>query len=100
MSGAPCPAPDTEVFAAPPSSAEPVLPLLRHVGRRGNTTVYEWRTGLEPVRVERPEVQEVPEQPKEDAVRAALRCCGGLGRLAATRRDPPLPSFPLPSCSP
>uniref|UniRef100_A0A8B9R1G7 CDK5 regulatory subunit associated protein 3 n=1 Tax=Anas platyrhynchos TaxID=8839 RepID=A0A8B9R1G7_ANAPL len=55
-------------FAVPPSSAEPVLPLLRHVGRRGNTTVYEWRTGLEPVRVERPEVQEVPEQPKEDAV--------------------------------
>ncbi|XP_040393014.1 CDK5 regulatory subunit-associated protein 3 isoform X1 [Cygnus olor] len=50
------------------SSAEPVLPLLRHVGRRGNTTVYEWRTGLEPVRVERPEVQEVPEQPKEDAI--------------------------------
>uniref|UniRef100_A0A8B9R856 CDK5 regulatory subunit associated protein 3 n=1 Tax=Anas platyrhynchos TaxID=8839 RepID=A0A8B9R856_ANAPL len=58
-------------FAVPPSSAEPVLPLLRHVGRRGNTTVYEWRTGLEPVRVERPEVQEVPEQPKEDAVRAS-----------------------------
>ncbi|XP_035170459.1 CDK5 regulatory subunit-associated protein 3 isoform X2 [Oxyura jamaicensis] len=50
------------------SSAEPVLPLLRHVGRRGNTTVYEWRTGLEPVRVERPEVQEVPEQPKEDEI--------------------------------
>lgn len=50
------------------SSAEPVLPLLRHVGRRGNTTVYEWRTGLEPLRVERPEVQEVPEQPKEDAI--------------------------------
>uniref|UniRef100_A0A8B9R5N0 CDK5 regulatory subunit associated protein 3 n=1 Tax=Anas platyrhynchos TaxID=8839 RepID=A0A8B9R5N0_ANAPL len=74
-------------FAVPPSSAEPVLPLLRHVGRRGNTTVYEWRTGLEPVRVERPEVQEVPEQPKEDAVRAALRCCSGLGRPAATRRD-------------
>ncbi|NXK56860.1 CK5P3 protein, partial [Chauna torquata] len=50
------------------SSAEPVVPLLRHVGRRGNTTVYEWRTGLEPVQVERPEVQEVPEQPKEDTI--------------------------------
>lgn len=86
-SGAPCPAPDTDVPAAPTSSAEPVLPLLRHVGRRGNTTVYEWRTGLEPVRVERPEVQEVPEQPKEDAVRAGPvvlgavgLCCSGLGR--------------------
>ncbi|NXI64801.1 CK5P3 protein, partial [Anseranas semipalmata] len=50
------------------SSAEPVVPLLRHVGRKGNTTVYEWRTGLEPVRVERPEVQEVPEPPQEDTI--------------------------------
>ncbi|NXC49213.1 CK5P3 protein, partial [Penelope pileata] len=47
---------------------EPVVPLLRYVGSRGNTTVYEWRTGLEPVRVERPEVQEEPEQPKEDTI--------------------------------
>ncbi|NXE30767.1 CK5P3 protein, partial [Ardeotis kori] len=50
------------------SSAEPVVPLLRHVGSRGNTTVYEWRTGLQPSRVERPAAQEVPEQPKEDAI--------------------------------
>ncbi|NXA56635.1 CK5P3 protein, partial [Nothocercus julius] len=50
------------------SSAEQVTPLLRHVAKRGNTTVYEWRTGLEPVRVERPQVEEVPEQPKEHAI--------------------------------
>ncbi|KFW03631.1 CDK5 regulatory subunit-associated protein 3, partial [Fulmarus glacialis] len=36
------------------SSAELVVPLLRHVGKRGNTTVYEWRMGLQPLRVERP----------------------------------------------
>ncbi|NWS46010.1 CK5P3 protein, partial [Probosciger aterrimus] len=50
------------------SPAELVVPLLRYVGRRGNTTVYEWRTGLQPLRVERPELQEVPEQPKEDSI--------------------------------
>ncbi|KAK4808776.1 hypothetical protein QYF61_027261 [Mycteria americana] len=50
------------------SSAELVVPLLRHVGKRGNTTVYEWRTGLQPLRVERPEVEEVPEQLKEDTI--------------------------------
>uniref|UniRef100_A0A8B9MHW4 CDK5 regulatory subunit associated protein 3 n=1 Tax=Accipiter nisus TaxID=211598 RepID=A0A8B9MHW4_9AVES len=50
------------------SSEELVVPLLRHVGKRGNTTVYEWRTGLQPLRVERPEVEEVPEQPKEDTI--------------------------------
>ncbi|XP_075299571.1 CDK5 regulatory subunit-associated protein 3 isoform X2 [Opisthocomus hoazin] len=45
-----------------------VVPLLRHVGSRGNTTVYEWRTGLRPLRVERPRAQEVPEPPKEDTI--------------------------------
>uniref|UniRef100_A0A8C3PRK9 CDK5 regulatory subunit associated protein 3 n=1 Tax=Calidris pygmaea TaxID=425635 RepID=A0A8C3PRK9_9CHAR len=50
------------------SSSEVVVPLLRHVGKKGNTTVYEWRTGLQPLRVERPEVEEVPEQPKEDTI--------------------------------
>ncbi|NXS51154.1 CK5P3 protein, partial [Brachypteracias leptosomus] len=50
------------------SPAELVVPMLRHVGRRGNTTVYEWRTGLEPLRVERPVLEEVPEQPKEDTI--------------------------------
>ncbi|NXN13323.1 CK5P3 protein, partial [Indicator maculatus] len=49
-------------------SPELVVPMLRHVGRKGNTTVYEWRTGLQPLRVERPQVEEVPEQPKEDMI--------------------------------
>ncbi|NXG69593.1 CK5P3 protein, partial [Baryphthengus martii] len=50
------------------SPAELVVPMLRHVGKRGNTTVYEWRTGLQPLRVERPQLEEVPEQPKEDTI--------------------------------
>lgn len=69
--GGPCPVPGTDVPAVAASSAELVVPLLRHVGKKGNTTVYEWRTGLPPLRVERPEVEEVPEQPKEDTVRPA-----------------------------
>ncbi|NXH23312.1 CK5P3 protein, partial [Bucco capensis] len=55
------------------SSPELVVPMLRHVGLRGNTTVYEWRTGLQPLRLERPQLQEevlekVLEQPKEDTI--------------------------------
>ncbi|NWR90583.1 CK5P3 protein, partial [Furnarius figulus] len=45
-----------------------VVPLLRHVGSRGNTTVFEWRTGQEPRRVERPQLQEEPEPPGEDTI--------------------------------
>lgn len=59
----------TDVPVGAASPAELVVPLLRFVGSRGNTTVYEWRTGLRPLRVERPELQEEPEQPKEDSVR-------------------------------
>ncbi|XP_042642998.1 CDK5 regulatory subunit-associated protein 3 isoform X2 [Tyto alba] len=50
------------------SSTELVVPLLRYVGKKGNTTVYEWRTGLQPLQVERPEVEEVPEPPGEDTI--------------------------------
>ncbi|XP_065606088.1 CDK5 regulatory subunit-associated protein 3 [Cyrtonyx montezumae] len=50
------------------SSEGPVVPMLQYVGSKGNTTVYEWRTGFEPERVERPELQVVPEQPKEDVI--------------------------------
>lgn len=76
--GGPQPVPGTDVPAVAGSSEELVVPLLRHVGKRGNTTVYEWRTGLQPLRVERPEVEEVPEQPKEDTVRPGQRgpSCG------------------------
>lgn len=57
--------------------------MLRHVGKKGNTTVYEWRTGLQPLRVERPEVEEVPEQPKEDTV-----CPGQPGPSCGAGQSP------------
>ncbi|KAM6295471.1 LOW QUALITY PROTEIN: CDK5 regulatory subunit-associated protein 3 [Aegotheles albertisi] len=50
------------------SPAQPVVPLLRFVGARGNTTVHEWRTGLCPLRVERPEVTEPPQPPPQDTI--------------------------------
>ncbi|XP_017515067.3 CDK5 regulatory subunit-associated protein 3 isoform X1 [Manis javanica] len=49
------------------SPTEQVLPMLRHVQKRGNSTVYEWRTGTEPSVVERPGLEEPPEQ-VEDAI--------------------------------
>ncbi|XP_005394309.1 PREDICTED: CDK5 regulatory subunit-associated protein 3 [Chinchilla lanigera] len=50
------------------SPAEQVLPMLRFVQRRGNATVYEWRTGAEPAVVERPRLEEPPEPVEEDAI--------------------------------
>uniref|UniRef100_A0A667IQ31 CDK5 regulatory subunit associated protein 3 n=1 Tax=Lynx canadensis TaxID=61383 RepID=A0A667IQ31_LYNCA len=50
------------------SPTEQVLPMLRFVQRRGNTTVYEWRTGTEPSVVERPHLEEPPEPVEEDAI--------------------------------
>ncbi|KAF1475152.1 CDK5 regulatory subunit-associated protein 3, partial [Megadyptes antipodes antipodes] len=76
------------------SSAEVVVPLLRHVGKRGNTTVYEWRTGLQPLRVERPEVEEVPEQPKEDTVRP-----GQPGPSCGAGESPSRLCHPFPAAS-
>ncbi|NXI97702.1 CK5P3 protein, partial [Psophia crepitans] len=70
------------------SPAEVVVPMLRHVGERGNTTVYEWRTGLQPLRVQRPELEEVPEQPQEDAVRPGRPGLGaGAGVPFPLRQD-------------
>ncbi|XP_054851483.1 CDK5 regulatory subunit-associated protein 3 isoform X2 [Eublepharis macularius] len=43
------------------SSTEQVVPLLRHVQARGNTTIYEWRRGVKPASVERPMGEEVKE---------------------------------------
>ncbi|XP_072523233.1 CDK5 regulatory subunit-associated protein 3 [Salminus brasiliensis] len=40
--------------------SEPVLPMLSFVQRKGNTTVYEWRTGSAPTVIERPVVEELP----------------------------------------
>lgn len=50
------------------SSAEEVLPMLRFVQQRGNSTVYEWRTGTAPSQVERPHLEEPPEPVEEDAI--------------------------------
>ncbi|NXX30804.1 CK5P3 protein, partial [Nicator chloris] len=52
-----------------------VLPLLRFVAAHGNRSVFRWRTGREPQRLERPEPQEPPEPPREDTVGAG----GGTG---------------------
>ncbi|XP_066521717.1 CDK5 regulatory subunit-associated protein 3 [Hoplias malabaricus] len=40
--------------------SEPVLPMLSFIQRKGNTTVYEWRTGSAPTVIERPVVEEAP----------------------------------------
>lgn len=53
------------------SPEEQVLPMLRFVQTRGNCTVYEWRTGTAPSTVERPHLEEPPEQVEEDTVRGA-----------------------------
>ncbi|XP_058713950.1 CDK5 regulatory subunit-associated protein 3 isoform X3 [Poecile atricapillus] len=50
------------------SPGVPVLPLLRFVARNGNSSVFRWRTGLEPLRVERPRLREEPEPPREDTI--------------------------------
>lgn len=46
--------------------------MLRYVQKKGNSTVYEWRTGAEPAVVERPQLEEPPEQVQEDEVRQGL----------------------------
>uniref|UniRef100_A0A673V266 CDK5 regulatory subunit associated protein 3 n=1 Tax=Suricata suricatta TaxID=37032 RepID=A0A673V266_SURSU len=48
------------------SPTEQVLPMLQFVQKRGNATVYEWRTGTEPSVVERPHLEEPPEPVEED----------------------------------
>ncbi|XP_062993814.1 CDK5 regulatory subunit-associated protein 3 [Elgaria multicarinata webbii] len=50
------------------SSTEQVVPLLRHMQARGNTTIYEWRRGVKPTSVERPKTEEVKEAVEEDAI--------------------------------
>ncbi|NXW70199.1 CK5P3 protein, partial [Hirundo rustica] len=45
-----------------------VLPLLRFVATHGNCSVFRWRTGQEPLRLERPELQEAPEPLQQDTI--------------------------------
>ncbi|XP_060714568.1 CDK5 regulatory subunit-associated protein 3 [Tachysurus vachellii] len=40
--------------------SEPVLPMLSFVNQKGNTTVYEWKTGKVPAVIERHLVEEAP----------------------------------------
>ncbi|XP_051894560.1 CDK5 regulatory subunit-associated protein 3 [Pristis pectinata] len=42
---------------------EPIVPLLKYIQTKGNTTVYEWRTGLTPTAIERPVSRECAETP-------------------------------------
>ncbi|XP_074413745.1 CDK5 regulatory subunit-associated protein 3 isoform X3 [Zonotrichia albicollis] len=45
------------------------LPLLRHVVAHGNSSVFRWRTGQEPLRLERPEAApQAPEPPPQDTI--------------------------------
>ncbi|XP_032890872.1 CDK5 regulatory subunit-associated protein 3 isoform X2 [Amblyraja radiata] len=43
--------------------SEPIVPLLKYIQTRGNTTVYEWRTGQAPTSVEQPVSKECGETP-------------------------------------
>ncbi|XP_078080379.1 CDK5 regulatory subunit-associated protein 3 [Mustelus asterias] len=51
------------------SVSEAVAPLLKHVRLKGNTTVYEWRTGQAPLAIERPvSLENVGTQQATDAI--------------------------------
>ncbi|KAM4623180.1 CDK5 regulatory subunit-associated protein 3 [Discoglossus pictus] len=66
------------------SSPEDSLPLLRYLQQRGDTTVYEWRVGEAPERIERPQIEE-QETPKcEDEGEIDW---GGIGVQSATPAD-------------
>ncbi|TRZ08877.1 hypothetical protein HGM15179_018233 [Zosterops borbonicus] len=50
------------------SPGSEVLPLLRFVASHGNCSVFRWRTGRDPLSLERPELREEPEPPREDTI--------------------------------
>ncbi|XP_051770786.1 CDK5 regulatory subunit-associated protein 3 isoform X2 [Ctenopharyngodon idella] len=60
--------------------SEVVLPMLRFVQSKGNTTLYEWKTGNVPTVVERPEMEEAP----PDVVTEETIDWGDLGGGAGT----------------
>lgn len=55
--------------------------------------MYEWRTGTAPSVVERPHLEEPPEQVEEDAVRQAE---GEMLPSTLTQPSPPQPEFRVP----
>ncbi|NXR85239.1 CK5P3 protein, partial [Hypocryptadius cinnamomeus] len=68
------------------------LPLLRFVVSHGNRSVFRWRTGQEPLRLERPEPPGAPEPPREDTVgagrgRGGPRLGSGLSPFAPQGDD-------------
>ncbi|XP_077056827.1 CDK5 regulatory subunit-associated protein 3 isoform X1 [Siphateles boraxobius] len=60
--------------------SEVVLPMLRFVQNKGNTTLYEWKTGNVPTVVERPVMEEAP----PDVVTEETIDWGDLGGGAGT----------------
>ncbi|XP_048026203.1 CDK5 regulatory subunit-associated protein 3 isoform X2 [Megalobrama amblycephala] len=60
--------------------SEVVLPMLRFVQSKGNTTLYEWKTGNVPTVVERPVMEEAP----PDVVTEETIDWGDLGGSAGT----------------
>ncbi|KAF4106496.1 CDK5 regulatory subunit-associated protein 3 [Onychostoma macrolepis] len=62
--------------------SEEVLPTLRFVQKKGNTTVYEWKTGNVPTVVERPVMEEAP----PDVVSEETIDWGDLGGGAGTEK--------------
>ncbi|XP_067225574.1 CDK5 regulatory subunit-associated protein 3 isoform X2 [Chanodichthys erythropterus] len=60
--------------------SEVVLPMLRFVQSKGNTTLYEWKTGNVPTVVERPVMEEAP----PDVVTEETIDWGDLGGGAGT----------------
>ncbi|XP_067285750.1 CDK5 regulatory subunit-associated protein 3 isoform X2 [Pseudorasbora parva] len=60
--------------------SEVVLPMLKFVQNKGNTTLYEWKTGNVPMVVERPVMEEAP----PDVVTEEIIDWGDLGGGAAT----------------
>lgn len=61
--------------------SEEVLPILRFVQKKGNTTVYEWKTGNLALVVERPVMEEAP----PDVVTEETIDWGDLGDGADTK---------------
>ena len=52
-------------------------PVLKYVQQKGNTTVYEWRTGRKPERVVEPEL-DVSDDPQDLALDSQVRSPAGL----------------------
>ncbi|XP_030077213.1 CDK5 regulatory subunit-associated protein 3 isoform X2 [Microcaecilia unicolor] len=50
------------------SPPEQVVPMLRYIQERGNSTVYEWRTGIRPDVIQRPREEEMKEPTEEDQI--------------------------------